>query len=125
MDINSLRDAMMKYMSGINSGSTGTFTPINPTTGERGPSTPTDMSFMSNLKSLLGMGQSGQVPTSMAGPQGSMPRQAMEIDALKKEYMRAVSEGNDQRAMQIEEAIRQMQNPGQVQLPPSGGQIGI
>lgn len=125
MDINSLKDAMMKYMSGINSGSTGTVTPINPTTGERGPSTPTDMSFMSNLRSLLGMGQGGQLSPRMAGPQGSVPRQAMEIDALRKEYMRAISEGNDQRAMQLEEAIRQMQNPGQVQLPPAGGQMGI
>lgn len=126
MDINSLREAMMKYMGGINSGNTGVATPLNPQTMQpSGPSQNMDLSMMSNLRSLLGMGQGGQMPPRMAGPQGSMPRQAMDIDALKQEYIKAVSDGNEQRAMQIEEAIRQMQNPGQVELPPQGGSVGI
>lgn len=124
--MNNLREAMSKYLMGLNSGGTGTATPLDPTTMQpSGPSQATDLSLMSNLRQLMGMGQRGNLPPQMAGPQGSMPRQAMDIDALKQEYIRAVSEGNEQKAMQIEEAIRQMQNPGQVQLPPTGGPMGI
>lgn len=124
MDINSLRDAMNKYMMGLGRGSSAA--PVDPTTGQVGASQPIDLSTIANLRGLLGMSQaSGQAPASLAGPQGSVPRQAIDIEELKRQYRLAAESGDTQRLQQIEEAIRQMQNPGQVPLPPSGGPIGI
>lgn len=124
MDINSLRDAMNKYMMGLGRGSSAA--PVDPTTGQVGASQPIDLSTIANLRGLLGMSKaSGQAPASLAGPQGSVPRQAIDIEELKRQYRLAAESGDTQRLQQIEEAIRQMQNPGQVPLPPSGGPIGI
>jgi hypothetical protein len=109
MDIASLKDAIMQKLA---SNSTGTVAPVNPATGEQGQGNTIDLSLISNLRSLLGMNQqTGQLPVNMAGPQGSVPRQAMEIEALKQQYMKAISEGRTQEAMQLEQAIKQMQNP--------------